>query len=434
MNEGSGLNRRDFLKASGLAGLGAALGLPARSARAAQTYHVVVVGGGAGGATAARYLRKYDPDRVRVTLVEPDKQYHTCFGGNWYLGGFMDRENLLHGYGSLSQSNGLRVVQDAADEIDPQARKLRLASGGILEYDRLVVAPGIDFRWGEVEGMGPDQVEQVPHAWKGEDQYRLLRQQLEAMEDGGTVAICPPANPFRCPPGPYERVSLIAHYLKQNKPRSKVLVLDAKDEFAKQGLFQQGWEALYGDMIEWVPGSEGGMVNRVDPGAKKVLTQEGFQEHTADVLNFIPPQQAGAIARKADLADGTGWCPVNQKTFESERHPGIHVIGDAAIAGAMPKSGHSANNQGKMAAAAIVSLFHGNPVPEPSMANTCYSLIAPDYGISVAAVYRYREGKLTSVEGAGGVSPAEAGPFFRMREARYTRGWYEAITRDIFGA
>jgi len=433
MTESGGCNRREFIKAAGLAGVGAALGLPAGGVGAAEKYHVVVIGGGAGGATAARYLRKYDPDRVRVTLVEPKKQYHTCFGGNWYLGGFADMADLSHGYKALDRGNGLRVVHDTAEEVDPENRKVRLSGGSMLAYDRLVMAPGIDFRWEEVDGMGPADAEQVPHAWKGGEQYRILRRQLEAMDDGGTVAICPPANPFRCPPGPYERVSLIAHYLKQNKPRSKVLVLDAKDSFSKQGLFQEGWRQLYGDRIEWVPGSEGGLVSRVEPQAGKVFTQEGFQEHTPDVLNFIPPQRAAAIARRADLADRTGWCPVNQKTFESERHPGIHVIGDAAIAGAMPKSGHSANNQGKMVAAAIVSLVHGTAVPEPSMANTCYSLIGPEYGISVAAVYRHRGGKLVSVEGAGGVSPAEADAFFRMREARFTRGWYQAITQDIFG-
>ncbi|MFB6259779.1 MAG: FCSD flavin-binding domain-containing protein, partial [Thiohalorhabdaceae bacterium] len=255
----------------------------------------------------------------------------------------------------------------------------------------------------------------------------------EAMEDGGTVAVCPPPNPFRCPPGPYERVSLIAHYLQKNKPRSKVLVLDAKDSFSKQGLFEAGWRDLYGDMIEWVAGSEGGSIHRVDPRNRVVATREGFEEHKVDVLNVIPAQRAGKIAQDMGLTDETGWCPVDQRTFESRVQPGVHVIGDAAIAGAMPKSGFAANNQGKMTAAAIVSELRGQRVPEPSLVNTCYSLVGPEYGISVAAVYHFEDGKIRSVEGAGGVSPSNADNFFRMREARYTRGWFDAITDDIWG-
>jgi sulfide dehydrogenase [flavocytochrome c] flavoprotein subunit len=425
--------RRDVLRAGAAGGLLLGLGgFPAVAASASKGSRVVVVGGGAGGATCARYLRRYAPN-LDVTLVEPDAHYHTCFGGNWYLGGFQEMSGLRHGYDALSRDHGVRVVRDSVTGWDPDRRRVSLAGGDALPFDRLVVAPGIDFRWDELEGMSAGDSERVPHAWKGGEQYRILRRQLEAMDDGGTVIVAPPADPFRCPPGPYERVSLIAHYLKANKPRSKVLVLDAKDGFSKQGLFEEGWANLYGDLIEWVPGSAGGMISKVDPKARKVWTQAGFESHTADVLNLIPPQRAGKIARDMGLADDSGWCPVGHRTFESTRQAGIHVIGDAAIAGAMPKSGHSANNQAKLTAAAIAALENGWEVPEPKLANTCYSLVHPNYGISVAAVYQYRDGAMQAVEGAGGVSPTGAKTFTRMQEAEYARGWYRAITGDIFG-
>ncbi|MFP4560927.1 MAG: FCSD flavin-binding domain-containing protein [Thiohalorhabdus sp.] len=425
--------RRRVLQAGGAAGLWAALGGPAvGAAERSGSKRVVVVGGGPGGATCAKYLRKYDPS-VSVTLVERNAHYYTCFGGNWYLSGFRELDSLRHSYSALEKEHGVQVVQDTVTGWDAEKGRVELAGGEALDFDRLVVSPGIDFRWEEVEGMDEGDTEEVPHAWEGGEQYRILRRQLEAMEDGGTVAVCPPANPFRCPPGPYERVSLIAHYLKEHKPRSKVLVLDAKDKFSKQGLFEEGWAELYGDMIEWVPGSEGGVIDRVEPGARKVLTQEGFEEHEVDVLNVIPPQRAGRIAREMGLTDDSGWCPVDQRTFESTVQPNVHVIGDAAIAGDMPKSGFAANNHGKMTAAAIVSRFRGHDMPDPSLVNTCYSLVGPEYGISVAAVYRYEDEELRSIEEAGGVSPSDADSFFRMREARYTRGWYEAIADDIFG-
>ncbi|MEF8793113.1 FCSD flavin-binding domain-containing protein [Thiohalorhabdus sp.] len=427
-------SRRNVLKATGATGLAVGLGGGIRASRAggATGKRVVVVGGGPGGATTAKYLRKFDPS-VEVTLVEKDPVYHTCFGANWYLGGFREFERTRQGFDALQKEHGVKIVQDTVTRWDSDKGEARLAENGKLSFDRLVISPGIDFRWEDVSGMGPEDTEQVPHAWAGGKQYRILRRQLEAMDDGGTVAICPPTNPFRCPPGPYERASLVAHYLKENKPRSKVLVLDAKDGFSKQGLFEEGWAELYGDMIEWVPGSEGGVIHRVDPGNRVVATREGFEEHDVDVLNVIPPQRAGKIARDMGLTDETGWCPVDQRTFESSVQPGVHVIGDASIAGAMPKSAFAANNQGKMTAAAIVSELRGQKVPEPSLVNTCYSLVGPDYGISVAAVYHFEDGKIRGVEGAGGVSPSGAGDFFRMREARYSRGWFAGVTDDIWG-
>jgi sulfide dehydrogenase [flavocytochrome c] flavoprotein subunit len=274
----------------------------------------------------------------------------------------------------------------------------------------------------------------MPHAWKAGAQTALLIKQLQAMPDGGKVFVCPPPMPFRCPPGPPERVSMIAHYLKTNKPRSKIVMLDAKDAFSKQDLFLDAWNQLYPGMIEWVPASKGGKIERVDIKTRTVFTEDGSQ-HKGDVVNIIPPQRAGEIAIASGLADAKSgwWCPVDSQTFESKLVPNIHVIGDSAAAGALPKSGHMANNIGKMAAASIVSAFRGSTRPPSSLVNTCYSLVGPNYGISIAAVYRLDEkGEIVSVKGAGGVSPKEANQNFRMQEARYAQGWYSSITDDTF--
>lgn len=274
----------------------------------------------------------------------------------------------------------------------------------------------------------------MPHAWKAGPQTALLRKQLEAMRDGGTVIMVAPPNPFRCPPGPYERASLIAHYLKHHKPKSKIIILDAKDSFSKQGLFTQGWELYYKGMIEWVSGAQGGKVEGVDP---KTMTVKALLENfKGDVVNVIPPQKAGNIAHVADLVDEKGWCPVNKKTFESTKHKDIHVIGDASIATDMPKSGYAANSQAKVAALAIVDALNGREPGTPSYVNTCYSLIAPDYGISVAAVYRLEvggDGVQKIVQTAGGLSPKDASPEVRKREVAYAYSWFANLTHDMFG-
>jgi sulfide dehydrogenase [flavocytochrome c] flavoprotein subunit len=286
-------------------------------------------------------------------------------------------------------------------------------------------------RWGAVEGYDEAASATIPHAWKAGPQTMLLRKQLEAMPDGGVVVIAPPRDPFRCPPGPYERASLIAHYLKQAKPKSKILIYDAKGNFSKQPLFEKGWAALYPGMIEWIGEADGGAIERVDAKTMTVYPTFGDPQK-ADVINLIPPQQAGAIARLAGLAPD-GWCPVDQRTFESKIHKGVHVIGDAAIANPMPKSGFAASSQGKVCAAAIAADLTGQEMPDPSYVNTCYSLVGPEYGISVAAVYRVGDDGIYAVEGAGGVSPADADETLRREEARYTLGWYQSITSDIWG-
>ena len=272
----------------------------------------------------------------------------------------------------------------------------------------------------------------MPHAWMAGEQTALLRAQLEAMEDGGTFVICPPGNPFRCPPGPYERICQVAHYFKTHKPKSKILVLDAKDKFSKMGLFTQGWERRYDGMITWVPGSEtdGGLA-AVDAGAMRVTTRFG-DTHEGDVINVIPPQQAGDIALAAGLADDSGWCPVRLDTFESTQAPGVHVIGDASIATGLPKSGYAANSEAKVCAAAVAALLHGEEPGTPSYVNTCYSLIAPDYGISVAAVYRLADDGSKIAKVAGGLTPADASDELLAREVQYAYSWYNNIVADMF--
>ena len=426
------IDRRSFLKYSGTAaaaGVGV-MALP-RFARAASG-HVVVVGGGVGGATTAHYLRRMAPD-MKVTLVEPKASYHTCFMSNEVLAGDRPLSSIEAGYDGL-KGMGVNVVQDAVTGIDPAAKKITLAGGDTLSYDRAVVSPGIDFKWDAIAGYGPEAAETMPHAWQAGPQTKLLRSQLETMKDGGTFAIVPPTNPFRCPPGPYERVSLIAKYFQNHKPNSKILILDPKDGFSKQGLFMQAWEKFYGygtdkSMITWVPRGQNGTVRKVD--AANMTLETDFETFKVDVANVIPPQKAGKIAFDADLVDGD-WCPVDKQTFESTRHPGIHVLGDASIATKMPKSGYSANSQGKVCAAAIVAMMSGESIPEPSYVNTCYSIAAEDWAFSVAAVYTLEGDTITPVEGAGGLSPMDASAEERMQEVQYAHSWFNNIKADTF--
>ena len=426
-------NRRSFLKLVGgstalLSGFGSLL---ACSREGKATGRVVVIGGGFGGATCAKYLTMFDP-KLSVTLIEPATRFVTCPFSNMVLGDLYDMNTISHGY-DAHVKRGITVVHASVSDIDLAAKSVKLTNGKLLPYDRLVVSPGIDFRWEAVEGMSAADAESIPHAWQGGTQTTLLKEQLLAMPDGGLVIIAPPGNPFRCPPGPYERASMIAHYLKQHKPKSKVLILDAKDKFSKQPLFMQAWTQVYPGMIEWVSGASGGRIESVDV-AGRTLNSETGEKYKADVINFIPPQKAAPIAHTAGLVNNDGWCPVNQRTFESSVHPGVHVIGDASVAGAMPKSGFAANSQGKVCAAAIVAALNGINMPEPSYVNTCYSLVSPDYGISVAGVYRFDQEKgIYAVEGAGGVSPKDADADYRQAEARYAKGWYDSITSDVFG-
>jgi len=414
-----------------LSGAAASLALPVlpHIARGQGAARVVVIGGGFGGASCARALRRLEP-KLELTLVEQSPTFVACPLSNEVIAGLRDIEAQRFGYRAMT-ADGVRVVHATAKAVDAAARRVTLSDGNSLSYDRLVLSPGIDLRWDALPGYDEAAEEKMPHAWKAGDQTLLLRRQLEAMPDGGVVVMAVPANPFRCPPGPYERASLIAHFLKTKKPRSKIIVLDAKDQFSKQGLFTAAWKELYPGTLEWVSLSNGGKVIKVDPTANTISTD--FDTHKADVANVIPPQRAGRIAELAGVADRTGWCPIDAVTFESKLQPGIHVIGDATLAGAMPKSAFSANAQAKVCAAAIVRLLAGAAPVEPRLINTCYSLVEPGYGISIAGVYRPVNGVLTDVEGAGGVSPATAPREARALEAEYANAWFKTITTEAFG-
>ncbi|HWV52224.1 NAD(P)/FAD-dependent oxidoreductase [Pseudorhodoplanes sp.] len=426
----SNVSRRQALALLGGAGAGAfAFSMPAIAQQSAG--RVVVVGGGFGGATAARYLKRGNP-KLSVTLIEPAKRFYTCPFTNLYFGGLRTFEQEGHTFDDLRRA-GVQVVHERASDIDTKAKSVALSGGRKLPYDKLVLSPGIDFRWGALEGYDEAAAQLAPHAWQAGPQTTLLKKQLDSMQDGGLFIIVAPDNPFRCPPGPYERASMVAHYLKTKKPKSKLLILDAKDSFSKQGLFQDGWKKFYADNLEWVPRAKDGKVVKVNAKTLEVETEFGGK-HKAAVLNVIPPQKAGAIADRAGVTNQSGWVPVKPQTFESTQVPDVYVVGDATIAAPMPKSGFCANAQGKVAAAAIVAALAGRPAPTASWANTCYSLIAPDYGISVAGVYAVDDGKLIEVKGSGGVSPREAPDSFRKLEADYGVGWYNAITQDTWGS
>ncbi len=424
------VTRRTFNRGlGGTVALGA-LSLPGRAPfAAAGKAQVVVVGGGFGGATAAKYIKRFDP-KIGVTLVEPASRFTTCPFSNTVIGGFNTIDYITHGYDAL-KGMGVEVVHDAATRVDAAKKSVALAQGGSIAFDRCIVSPGIDFQWGAIEGLSAETVEQIPHAWQAGPQTLLLRQQLEAMPDGGVFIISPPVNPFRCPPGPAERISLVANYFKQAKPKSKIIALDPKKKFSKQGLFQEGWAQLYPGMIDYHNIDEDGVVRRVDVGAKTLIAD--FGEFTGEVINFIPAQEAGKIAQDSGLADKTRWCPVDQQTFESTLQPGVHVIGDASIAAPMPKSGFAASSQAKVCAEAVANLLNGKAPGTPKFVNTCYSLLSESYGISVAMVYGYEDGKIVKIEGSGGLSPSGADDEYRRQEADYARGWYESISRDIWG-
>ena len=389
---------------------------------------VVVVGGGFAGATAARFLRRKDP-KLEVFLVEASERFVACPFSNLVVAGLREMEQQSFGYEAL-KADGVRIIHAKATGHDAAGKRL-MVGDGTLSYDRMILAPGVDMSFSGLPGYDEAAAERMPHAWKAGGQTMLLRRQLEAMPDGGLVVMTVPANPYRCPPGPYERASLIAHYLKTHKPKAKLLVLDSKDAFSKQRLFQAAWSRLYPGILEWVSLSTGGKVSSVDPAAMIVKTD--FAEHKVDVANVIPPQKAGKIAEIVGVADRTGWCPIDPVSFESKLVPGVHVVGDAAIMGAMPKSAFAANAQAKICAAAVASLMNDKPLVEPLLINTCYSLVAPGEGISVAGVYRPQNGALTEIPGSGGTSPPDAPDAVRAAEAGYAHAWFKTISAEVFG-
>ena len=424
----TGITRRSF----GTMAAAAALAAPA-TLRAQGRARLVVVGGGFGGASAARFARVQYP-QLDVTLIEPKDKFITCPYGNLILAGRRTLPQITHAYDGLVK-RGVNHVRDAAVAIDPSARTVHLAGGQSIGYDKLILSPGIAIRWGGIAGYDEAAAQTFPHAWLGADgaQITLLRRQLEEMPDGGVVGLAIPPNPFRCPPGPYERISMVASYLKKAKPKSKILALDAKDQFSKQGLFQDGWKELYGDMVEWVPLGKDGKVVRVDL-KEKVFETEFGNKHKVDVGNVIPPQSAARIAIDAGLTNESGWVPVNTRTFEALKAPHIHVIGDATLATPMPKSGYIANTTAKQAVAAAAAALEGKPVPaDPIYYNTCFSHVGDDYGISVINIFRPTDTGFQDTP--GGVSPR--GPLAERREQRrlealHADTWYASITQDAF--
>lgn len=429
------IRRRTFLKTLVAGAAVGTLGFPMLGKAANQ--RIVVIGGGTGGATVAKYLRRLD-NTLDVTLIEKNAIYTTCYMSNEVLSGDRTLESLQFNYDGL-KAHGVKIVTDEVTGIDYDAG-LVLTKGGIsYPYDRCVVSPGIDFRYDQIAGYSEADIETVPHAWKAGQQTLLLRDQLKAMPNGGTVVIAAPPNPYRCPPAPYERASQIAHYLKQHKPNSKVIILDPKPSFTKQALFEQAWTELYGyktdnALLEWWSGdAKAAGVVEVDVASKTAITQFGDRVQGA-VLNVIPPQKAGKLAFDAGLVDATGWCPVNKLTFESTLHPKVHVIGDACMADSLPKSGFAANSEAKVCASAIHALLNGLDVESPSFSNGCYSLVGKDYAISVVGVYRLSDdGKLVeSIAGSGGVSSTTATAQDRLFDASYAYSWYNNFTQDVF--
>ncbi|KJC46571.1 cytochrome C [Bradyrhizobium sp. LTSP849] len=396
--------------------------------RAQSTGRVVVVGGGFGGAACARALKRMQ-ENLQIILIEPNAVFTSCPLSNEVIAGLRNIEAQQFGYDKLA-AESVTVIGETVTTIEPQQRSVVTADGVALPYDRLVLSPGIDFHFDALPGYDETASKKMPHAWKAGEQTLLLRTQLEAMDDGGVVAIAVPANPSRCPPAPYERASLIAHYLKTKKPRSKVLILDAKDNFSQQRLFEKAWKELYGDMIERVALSQGGRVTSVDPSTKTIITE--FGNYTPDVANVIPPQRAGRIAEIAGAADTSGWCPIDPMTFESKLVPNIHVIGDACLGGGIPKSASAASAQGKACAAAIVNLLAGDAPETPRLTGVCYNTVAPGYGFSLAGNYQPRGDIFAEVEG-GATSPVDAPRELRAREAAEAERWFQTITAETFG-
>jgi sulfide dehydrogenase [flavocytochrome c] flavoprotein chain len=411
----------------GLAATAAALTLSSPSFAQAAA-RIIVIGGGFGGASCARALKRLDP-KLQVTLIEPNRIFTACPFSNQVIAGLRELDAQQFTYDKIA-AEGVTVIAQAAAKIDPKTRAVDFADGTSLTYDRLVLAPGIDLRFDALPGYDETASAKMPHAWKAGEQTALLRRQLEAMDDGGTVVLAVPANPSRCPPAPYERASLIAHYLKAKKPRSKVLILDAKDAFSQQRLFENAWKELYPGKIERIALSQGGRVVSVDPATNTIVTD--FGNYTAKVANVIPPQKAGRIAEIAGAADHTGWCPIDPVTFASKLVPDIHVIGDACIAGGIPKSASAANAEATACAAAIVNLIGGRSPELPRLNGACYNTVAPGYAFSLSGIYQPKDDQFAEVDG-NITSPVDAPREVRQREAENAQAWFKTITVDAFG-
>ncbi len=418
------LNRRNFISAS--AGIAATMSSP--MVFGASRPKVVVIGGGAGGATAARYIAKDSKGAIDVTLVEPTRSYYTCFFSNLYLGGFRDFDSIGHSYGKLASDFGINVVHDWAVDVDSSGKTVSLAGGGTLNYDKLILSPGIDFVDNSVPGWDLSSQNKMPHSYKAGSQTQLLNAQIENMRQGGTYCMVAPPNPYRCPPGPYERVSMVAHKLKKINPSAKILILEPKPKFSKQGLFEEGWNKHYSGMIEMIGPEMGGKGVEVRPASMEVIV-DGEAEKV-DVCNVIPAMKAGKIAELAGVTDGN-WAPTIAHTMQSRKNSDIHILGDAAAQGDMPKSGFSANSQAKVCAMAVRGELTDSKVFPAKFSNTCWSLVDTNDGIKVGASYEATDEKIAKVSGF----VSKTGEDASVRKATYEEslGWYAGITSDMFG-
>lgn len=424
------LTRRQFNSGLGKAAAATAvfgLSAPALGGKKAK---IVVIGGGAGGATAAKYIAKEAADSLEVTLIEPATTYVTCFHSNLVLGGVKTLDRISHSYDKLASQYGIKLVHQKATSIDRTARRVSLADGSSVDYDALVLSPGIDLKYDSVPGWGQEHEEVMPHAWKAGPQTLLLKSKLDAVPDGGLIVMLAPPNPYRCPPGPYERVSMMAHTLKQaGKSKCKIIILDPKEKFSKQALFQEGWDKHYPGMVEWLSKDLYEKIESVDPATNSVAT--GFETYkNAALVNVIPAQMAGAIARDSGLANETGFCPILPDTMQSAMDPDIYVIGDACIPGDMPKSAFAANSQAKVAAASVRGRFTGSKTFPARFQNVCWSMLDDDDSIKVGGRYAAKDGKIASVEDF--VSKTGEDASVRRMTQTENMGWYEGITADIF--
>lgn len=419
--------RRLVLGAGAAAGAGLFSGCATTSSAPAQKLgRVLVIGGGYGGATAAKYLKKWAGASIEVMLVERNPNFVSCPLSNLVLGGSRKIEDLTTSYAGLREQ-GVIVIQDTVTKLDPKTRSVEFQKIANQKFDRIVVSPGIDFMYGDIQGLNAEAQKTILHAWQAGEQTVALRRQLEAMPDGGVYVLSIPKAPYRCPPGPYERACLVASYLKAAKPKSKVIVLDGNPEItSKKGLFTKAFNEQYRGIIDYRPNM---MVTEVDARTNTAITELG-DKVKADVLNVVPPQRAGAIAQQAGLVNvNNRWCQVDWVTLESTAAPGVHVLGDSTLsAPAMPKSGHMANQHGKVAAAAIVELMNGRPAQPQMMANTCYSFLDATHAVHVASVHRYDAQKKTMepVAGAGGLSAESS-----LMEGNFANAWAKNIWKDM---
>jgi sulfide dehydrogenase [flavocytochrome c] flavoprotein subunit len=416
------IGRRRWLQMTALAAACGVSGLGlGASSRARIKARVVIVGAGFAGSACALHLRQLNPS-IDVSLIDPVERYATCPMSNEVLAGIRDLASITVTRDGIRRT-GVRLVHGRADSIDTSGRSVRLEAGGALPYDRLVVAPGIRFLWNKIEGYDEAATQAMPHAWQAGAQTLRLAEQLRAMDDGGVVAISVPSGLMRCPPAPYERASLIAHYLSRHKPRSKLLIFDANNHFPRQDQFTDAWQSLYPGLIEWIAPTQDGAVVRVDTARMTLYT--GNAAHAVTVANVIPRQAPGQIAVDAGLASDHGWCPIAPHTFESQSVSHVHVIGDACIADAMPKSASAAYTQARQCARAIASLLREQAVPEPAFESVCYSMLGPQRAISIHGRFGIEDGRIVALESPA-ASAADA------PQAREARRWYRAIREDSF--